>query len=56
MTDQPMMNSESMDWDRVFSAAASRYDEIIRFFTHWGSASMHSIGRSFSDQVSVVTA
>ena len=31
-----MVNAEGMHWDRVFSEAASTYDEVIPFFAHWG--------------------
>lgn len=31
-----MLNAEGMQWDRVFSEAASSYDEVIPFFAHWG--------------------
>lgn len=31
-----MVNAEGMQWDRVFSEAASSYDEVIPFFAHWG--------------------
>lgn len=38
--EQPMMNAAGMQWDRVFSAAAPSYDEVIPFFAHWGRSTI----------------
>lgn len=51
MSEQPMMNAEGMEWDRVFSAAASSYDEVIPFFAYWGRRTIARVPLKTGDRV-----
>jgi ubiquinone/menaquinone biosynthesis C-methylase UbiE len=51
MSEQPMMNAEGMQWDRVFSAAAPSYDEVIPFFAHWGRSTIALLPLELGDRV-----
>ena len=46
-----MMNAEGMQWDRVFSAAATSYDEVIPFFAHWGRRTIARLPLEPADRV-----
>ena len=46
-----MMNAEGMQWDRVFSAAAPSYDEVIPFFAHWGRSVIARVPLEPGDRV-----
>lgn len=46
-----MLNDEGMGWDRVFSQAASSYDEVIPFFAHWGRRTIARVPLEMGDRV-----
>jgi O-methyltransferase/aklanonic acid methyltransferase len=51
MSEQPMMNAEGMEWDRVFSAAAASYDEVIPFFAYWGESTIARLPLELGDRI-----
>jgi SAM-dependent methyltransferase len=48
---QPLINDEGMQWDRVFSEAASSYDDAIPFFAHWGRRTIARVPLQVGDRV-----
>jgi ubiquinone/menaquinone biosynthesis C-methylase UbiE len=51
MSKQPMMNAEGMHWDRVFSATAATYDEVIPFFAYWGERTIARLPLELGNRV-----